>query len=578
MGPTAADLTNTTSPYGCYQINLCKDGKWQVYTIDDMLPFHDNGCLAYTSGARMQLWPSLLEKAFAKAHGSFGAIVSGQCSEALSILTGSPTDSFRLGAPSSSSSSSSSSSGGAGSRHTLLLSMDNFRGTIADTDMLWINLESYQAAGFVMACACHVRSGDSADRYKEIGLQSTHAYSLLQVKSVRISGGGSTGGGSTGGGAQLVRLVQLRNPWGRFGWKGEWGAASDAWKRHPHVRQELGYYATSDAECGGVFWMEVRDFQNHFTRLDVCRVRESGQNWSEVRLRAPLRNTNLGRPATMATVPAFRLELFDSTSVEFCLHQTSQRGIGASAGLDPASFGLIVVHETLRGNGGAGAAAAGERAVRYAAASSVRPSPYVRCDVQLPAGNYLCVPVCFNARHSGADAMVTPRRESAETRAAFQLRTSSMTSSLVLAIHSAKPVIASEVRVTPRDAALAIISRVKREGKTARGSDGNTRVYSLTDSAGAYVCVDVVGGSTPCQFSLDLSGSAGLVSSRMSLKTEDVIPPRHTQLVQIATSLSSSGWAYRSSMQWSRNYAAERHEPGVFSPGLHEPVPSHLVG
>ena len=324
--------------------------------------------------------------------------------------------------------------------------------------------------------------------------------------------------------------------------------------------------------------MEVRDFQEHFTRLDVCRIRPSSANWSEVRLCAPLRNTNLGRPATLATVPAFSLELFDSTSMEFCLHQSSQRGIGTSARLDPASFGLIVVEEMAARSGvGHSCGPAEERSVKYAAASVMRPSPYVRCDAQLPAGNYLCIPVCFNASHNGADAMITPRRESAETMAAYRLRTSSSISSLVLAIHTSKPVIASEVRVTPRDAALAIISRLKREGKIARGSDGNVRVYSLTDSAGAYVCVDVIGGNTSCALKLDLTGSAGLVSTRMSLQTMDVIPSRHVQLVQIATSISSSGWSYRSSMEWSGHGGMERHEPGVFSPGLHEPVPSHLV-
>ena len=203
VGPTAADLTNTISQFSCYQINLCKDGKWTIYTIDDMLPFL-NGHLAYTKGARMQLWPALLEKAFAKAHGSYGALVSGQCSEALSILTGSPTDSFQLCSP-----------GAPVSEH---LSMNNFQGTFSDTDLLWINLESYQAAGFLMACACHVRHGgdNSAEDYKAVGLQTSHAYSLLQVKSVRISGGASSGSSV----AQLLRLVQLRNPWGRFGWKG----------------------------------------------------------------------------------------------------------------------------------------------------------------------------------------------------------------------------------------------------------------------------------------------------------------------------------------------------------------------
>ena len=126
-----------------------------------------------------------------------------------------------------------------------------------------------------------------------------------------------------------------------------------------------------------------------------------------------------------------RMELFDSTSVEFCLHQTSQRGIETN---DMASFGLIVVRESAK-------------VVQYAAASSMRSSPYVRCDAQLQRGA-LCVPVCFNATHSGADVMITPRREETETRCS-SATSSSMISSLVLAVHSAKPLIVSEVRVTP---------------------------------------------------------------------------------------------------------------------------------
>ena len=557
VGPTAKhllELDAKISPYGCYQIRLCKDGEWTIYTIDDMLPTYDDGRLAYTVGERLQLWPALIEKALAKAHGSYAAIASGNCNEALSILTGSPTDSFKLTAPETTKGNAHNSfSGDAG------LSMDNFCESISDTNLLWINLEGYQAAGFVMACACHVRPGDSQDRYKEIGLQTSHAYSLLQVSSVRISGSGD----SLLNGQQ--RLVQLRNPWGRFGWKGDWGVSSDKWNQHPHVRQALEYYATSDEEGGGVFWMSIEDFHYHFTRLDVCRIRSSA--WSEVRIRSPLRNTNLGRPATRATIPAFRLEVFDSTPVEFCLHQISKRGLDTPS--DHASFGLIIVR-TISGR------QPNEEAVQYAASSSMRPSPYVRCDAQLEAGRYLCVPICFNAAHSSADAMMTPR-ETAEPLASYELRMNSMHSFLVLALHSGKPVLVSEDRVTPREAALALISRVKNEGNLARHSDGSVNVYTLTDSAGAYVCVDVVGSRNPCNFSLDLKGSQNLVSTRMSLQTKDVIPSNYVQLVQAATTLGSEGWAYRSSMQWVSMPVTESHEPGVFSPGLHEPVPTYLI-
>ena len=126
-----------------------------------------------------------------------------------------------------------------------------------NTDMLWINLEATRQLG--SSWPARVTSAMVTRSRGMKMLVCNHAcIPLLQVKSVTISGD------SAGGANQLVRLVQLLNPWGSFRWKGEWGATSDAWKRYPHVREELGYYATSDLEAG-VFWMEVGDFQNHFS-------------------------------------------------------------------------------------------------------------------------------------------------------------------------------------------------------------------------------------------------------------------------------------------------------------------------
>ena len=72
--------------------------------IDDRLPVTENPrraelafdtklafsrCGSDESG--QMLWSSLLEKAYAKAHGSYQAISGGQISEALLDLTGAPT-------------------------------------------------------------------------------------------------------------------------------------------------------------------------------------------------------------------------------------------------------------------------------------------------------------------------------------------------------------------------------------------------------------------------------------------------------------------------------------------------------
>ncbi|CAG7718380.1 unnamed protein product, partial [Allacma fusca] len=48
--------------------------------------------------------------------------------------------------------------------------------------------------------------------YEEIGLLSSHAYSVLQVRSI-----------------SKLRLMHIRNPWGKYCWKGDWKIDSHLW-------------------------------------------------------------------------------------------------------------------------------------------------------------------------------------------------------------------------------------------------------------------------------------------------------------------------------------------------------------
>ena len=50
-----------------------------------------------------------------------------------------------------------------------------------------------------------------------MGIISGHAYSLLGALTVTEADGKQT------------RIVNLRNPWGSFEWKGDWSDESDKW-------------------------------------------------------------------------------------------------------------------------------------------------------------------------------------------------------------------------------------------------------------------------------------------------------------------------------------------------------------
>jgi len=75
-------------------MKICKNGEWVEITVDDYFPCFPNGPPMFSKGHGNELWVLLLEKAYAKIHGSYRNIVGGLPHEAMMDLTGCPTATF----------------------------------------------------------------------------------------------------------------------------------------------------------------------------------------------------------------------------------------------------------------------------------------------------------------------------------------------------------------------------------------------------------------------------------------------------------------------------------------------------
>lgn len=73
---------------GCFMVKFHKDGNFTYIIVDDWLPVRRDGQPAFTRGGDdgLELWPAILEKAYAKLYGSYSAIEAGKVHLALADM------------------------------------------------------------------------------------------------------------------------------------------------------------------------------------------------------------------------------------------------------------------------------------------------------------------------------------------------------------------------------------------------------------------------------------------------------------------------------------------------------------
>ncbi|KAL5347457.1 hypothetical protein ACLOAV_007769 [Pseudogymnoascus australis] len=241
---------------GVYGFVVFRDGEWESVIIDDKLylrkpdyddlaervrkdweaaKVRDNGAEDWrvefqtNSGALWfaqsthedETWVPLLEKAYAKAHGDYGAIHGGNVGEAMEDLTGGIS--------------------------VMISTRDILSKERLWQDLLKVNTE------YLFGCASPVWDDIDDDGGKD-GIQANHAYSILRAVQYKNE-----------------RLLLIKNPWGRKEWKGPWSDGAKEWT-HESIR-DLGHTFGDD----GIFWIRYQDLLRKYD--EIYRTRLFADEW-----------------------------------------------------------------------------------------------------------------------------------------------------------------------------------------------------------------------------------------------------------------------------------------------------------
>nr|XP_036865187.1 calpain-13 isoform X1 [Manis javanica]XP_036865188.1 calpain-13 isoform X1 [Manis javanica]XP_036865189.1 calpain-13 isoform X1 [Manis javanica] len=216
---------------GIFRFRFWRCGQWVEVVVDDRLPVLNKEYLFVYPRSNQEFWPCLLEKAYAKFHGSYLNLHYGYLPDALVDLTGGVVTSVNLHSSSS--------------------------------DLVMV-VKMAAKAGSLMTCATPPGNTDSSVCFSplkpteeatvlENGLVNKHAYTVTDAEQIQYR-------------RRWEDLIRLWNPWGKTEWRGRWRDGSLEWQE-THSQRKGQLHENKD---DGEFWMSCRDFQENFSSLFIC--------------------------------------------------------------------------------------------------------------------------------------------------------------------------------------------------------------------------------------------------------------------------------------------------------------------
>ncbi|XP_045916091.1 calpain-3b [Micropterus dolomieu] len=269
------DQSFTENYAGIFHFQFWRYGEWIDVVVDDRIPTCKNQLVFTKSFRKNEFWSALLEKAYAKLHGSYEALKGGNTLEAMEDFTGGVTEFFELSeAPKE----------------------------------LYNIMRNALERGSLMGCSIDITSASELETRTDQGLVRGHAYSIIGLEECDEVAKDTR-----------IRLIRLRNPWGFVLWKGPWCPNSKEWSTISIADKEnLKKQTVEESE----FWMSFDDFKKNFTKLEMCNLTpdtlqgDERHSWTvSVNEGRWVRGSSAGGcrnfPDTFWTNPQYRLQLYE---------------------------------------------------------------------------------------------------------------------------------------------------------------------------------------------------------------------------------------------------------------------------
>ncbi|KAM8772553.1 calpain-9 [Acanthopagrus schlegelii] len=354
---------------GIFHFQFWQHNKWLDIVVDDRLPSVRNQLIMLHSASNNEFWSALLEKAYAKLHGSYESLKGGSTMEAMEDFTG-----------------------GVGENYETKSAPEN----------LFSIMKKALDRGSMMGCSIDISSSAESEAKTSTGLVKGHAYSITGLEEVNYRG-------------RPVQLIRVRNPWGQVEWNGPWSDDSREWSYVDSADKNRILQNSDDGE----FWMEFEDFKRNYDKVEICNMTPDALNDDTKRhWEVSVFEGNWIRGATAGgcrnfidtfwTNPQFKLQLEDADddddvcSVVIALMQKNRRKL-RKEGLDLETIGFAVYEAPDEVD------QVGKDFFRYNA-SKARSRTYINMRevaerFTMPPGKYLLVPTTFQPHHE-ADFLV----------------------------------------------------------------------------------------------------------------------------------------------------------------------------